>query len=68
MFFMILQKPISRNNLVLSWWPKMLSASQIAVFFDHQYLWKESSDVLNFLHVDKYHRKVAYEATTFGWV
>ena len=46
----------------------MLSVSQIAVFFDHQYLRKESSDVLIFLRGDKYHRKVAYEATTFGCV
>ena len=25
---------------------KMLSANQIAVLFDHEHLWKESSDIL----------------------
>ena len=30
----------------------MLSFSQIAKFFDHQYLWKESDDILDFLHGD----------------
>ena len=29
---------------------KMLSANQIAVFFYHQYPWKESSDILVFFH------------------
>ena len=28
----------------------MLSANQIAVFFDHQYLWKESSGILVIFH------------------
>ena len=28
----------------------MLSSSQIAGLFDHQYLWKELSDNLNFAH------------------
>ena len=46
----------------------MLSANQIEAFFNHQYLRKESSDLLDFLHGNNHHRKVAYEATTFGWV
>ena len=29
---------------------KMFSANQIAVFFDHQYLWKESGDFLVIFH------------------
>ena len=29
---------------------KMFSANQIAVFFDHQYLWKESSGILVIFH------------------
>ena len=42
----------------------MLSANQIAVFFDHQYLWKESIDLLVFLHGDNHQRKIASETTT----
>ena len=31
-----------------SWlWPKMLLTNQIAVYFDHQILWKESIDNLD---------------------
>ena len=33
---------------VLQLWPKMLSINQIAVFFGHQYLWKESTDTTDF--------------------
>ena len=29
---------------------EMLSANHIAVFFDHQYLWKKSSDILVIFH------------------
>ena len=39
---------MSGKNVVLHLWPKMLSANQIAVFFDDQYLWKESSDIIVF--------------------
>ena len=28
--------------------------NQIAVFFDHQYLWRESIDILYFLHGDNH--------------
>ena len=40
-FFMILQNPMSGKNLVLQWWPKMLSNNQIAVSVEgtNQYLW-----------------------------
>ena len=59
---------MSRKNLVLESWPKIFSTNQVAVFFDHQYLWKESIDTLDFLHEDNNQGKVDYEKTTFGWV
>ena len=44
----------------------MLSASQIAVFFDHQYLCKESLNLLDFLHGDNDDGdKVASDTITF---
>ena len=48
--------------------PKMLSPNQIALFIDHQYLWKESVNLLDFLHRDNPQRKVTCETTSFGWV
>ena len=47
MFFMILQKLHIWQESGSSW-PKMLSTNQFAVFFDHQYLLKESISLLNF--------------------
>ena len=41
---------MSGKNLALQSWPKMFSANQIPVFFNHQYVWKESVDPLDFLH------------------
>ena len=46
----------------------MLLTNQMAVFFDHQYLWKESISRLDFLHGDNHQRKVASESYPFGWV
>ena len=46
--------PMSGKITVLQSWPKMLLANQIAVFFDHQFLWKESINILDFLHGDNY--------------
>ena len=45
------------KNLQL--WPKMLSASQIAAFFNYQYIWKRSDDCLDFLLGDNHKRKAA---------
>ena len=45
----------------------MLPANQVTVSFVHQYLWKESINLLDCLHVDK-QRKAASETTTFDWV
>ena len=39
---------MSGKKLILQLWPNMSSANQIVVFFDHQYLWKEVSDILFF--------------------
>ena len=47
---MILPNPVSGKYLVPQLWPKMLSADQIAAFFDHQYLWKGSINLLGFFH------------------
>ena len=60
-------KSVSGKNLALELWPKMFSASLIVVFFDHQYLWKESINILDFLHGDN-KKKMASETTTFGWI
>ena len=43
-----------------------LSSDQIARFFDHQYIWKESRDILVLLHVVNHQVKVASEMTTFS--
>ena len=59
---------MSGKNLVLELWPKMLSVNQIAVFFDHRYLWKESIDTLDFLPGINYQGDVASETTTFGCI
>ena len=64
--FLFLQKPMPGKNAFLQLWPRMLSA--IAVFFDHQYLWKESSHLLDFLRRDNNQKKLVSEATTFGWL
>ena len=39
----------------------MLSANHIAVFFDHQYLWKKSSDILVIFHGAGLQAKAASE-------
>ena len=41
------------------------SMNQFAVFFDHQYIWKES---LDFLPGDNYQGKIASETNTLDWV
>ena len=54
------------KNLVLHLLPKMPPANQTAVFFNHQYPWKESSDILDFLHRSNYQAKLASGTTCFG--
>ena len=43
----------------------MLLANQIVGLFDHQYLWKESIDFLDFLQGDNCQGKLASESTAF---
>ena len=57
-----------KNLFFFQLWPEMLSINQIAVFFDHQYLWKESINLLDYLHGINHQRKVASESNTFGWM
>ena len=45
-----------------------LSSNQTTRFFDHQYLWKESIDLLDHLVKDNHQLKVVYETTSFGWM
>ena len=40
---------------------------QIALFFDHQYLWKGSINTFDFLLGDNQQREAESETTTFGW-
>ena len=46
----------------------MLSTSQIAGFFDQRYLWKESINIIDFLHGENHQWNAASEATTIGWM
>ena len=56
------------KNTILQSWIKC-SQLMLAILFDHQYLWKESIDNLDFSYGDNHEGKVAFEATTtFGWV
>ena len=48
-------------------WPIVLSSNQIAGFYDHQFVWKESN-FLVFLQGDNHQGKIASEAATLGWV
>ena len=41
---------MSGKNLVLELWSKILSANQVVVYVDHQYLSNELSYFLDFLH------------------
>ena len=49
-------------------WPVVPLSNQIAGFFDHQYLSKESIDIFDFLHGDYQPGKVESETTDFDWV
>ena len=57
-----------KNLALLQSWPKMLSTNHIAVFFDHQDLWNESSNILDLLYGHNHEGKLGSGATTFGWV
>ena len=46
----------------------VLLSNQIAGFFDHQYLWKETINALDFLHINSYQRKIVSQGTSVGWM
>ena len=46
----------------------MLSYNEIVRCFDHQYIWKESVDILDSFYGDTHYRKVVTETITFGWL
>ena len=56
-----------RNQFFLQFWTKMLTTNQIRLQYSLiiNYLWKESSDILDFLDGDNHKRKVELETTTF---
>ena len=61
------QGKVAPGTTSFGWvWPIKLSLSfnQIAGFLYHQYLWKESIDVFDILHVDGHQRKLVSEAIT----
>ena len=43
----------------------MLSSSQIAVFFDHQYLWKQYINIFDFLRRNIHKEQIACDVATF---
>ena len=43
-------------------------SNQIVGLFNHQYLWKETINFLDFLRGDSYQRKIASEATVVDWM
>ena len=59
---------MSKKNMVPQLWPKIVSANQIAVLFDHQHIWNKPLYILAFLHGDIYLGKLASETDTSGWV
>ena len=44
------------------------SSNEIARVFDHQYIWKKSNNLFDFLDGDSYQAKVASETITFGYM
>ena len=57
---------MSGKILVLQLWPQMLSTNQVAVFFDHQNIWKESIDTFDFWHRYNHQGKIGSENATSG--
>ena len=54
-------------NKLSDHWLNVSLSNQIVGFFDHQYLWKERSCVLNFLHRNSFQKKASY-STAVGCV
>lgn len=60
--------PISGKIFIRKSWAKILSSSQIAGFFDYQYLWNQCISIFDFFHGDIRQGDVFCEFTEFGWV
>ena len=65
---MILRKPHVCEKSSSSVIPEMFSNHHIGLVFDHQSLWKESIDNLDFWHGDTGEGNIGYETTYFGWL
>ena len=58
---------IVSDTTTFSWlWPVLPHVQSDCRIVEHQYLWKESSDILDFLHGDNHQWKVAPE--TIFWL
>ena len=57
-----------KNNICLGAANKLNALFDKMIKFDHQYLWKESINILHFLLGDNHQRKEASKTTTFGQV
>ena len=53
---------------MIGWGQLCLLPKQIAGFSDHQNLWKQSINTLNFLHEDSYQSNVGFESKSFSWM
>ena len=62
-------RTVGSESTTFGWvWPVVPHVQlDIAGFFNHQYLWKESSVILNFQHGVNHQAKVASKNTTFCW-
>ena len=62
------QRKVASQTTFFIWvWP-VVPLNEISRFFDHQYLEKESIDILVFLHGVNHQENIASEITTFHWV
>ena len=70
-FFIFLRKPKSEKILFYKSQAKMFLSNEIGRILDHQYLWKKSIDISDFLNgessEEKNIREVVAQNITFGW-
>ena len=59
---------VPQTTVLIGYGELCLLSNQISGFFDHQCLWKESINLLDFLHGDNHQRKVTSGTATFDWV
>ena len=57
-----------RLSFPVKWGQVGFLSNLIAQFSDHQYLWNELSDILDFFQGDNHQEKGVSETATFGWV